>query len=146
MVVLEKTHQGHREDLRVLERIKSLYHRQYVITLDAIPESVFQIEARIAREQGHGDIPITPEYRQAKQAEIISNQEQSLDRWLDYLTSEDAMYPMWAKYWAFTAVTGMGKFEKKVDEDGTEHARFAKRTSDTAAAFPPLNLGRSPYL
>ena len=143
MKVLERTHQGHRDDPRVLERIKTSYHRQYVIEPEQVPESAFALEAQIARNMGYGDIPITDEFRQAKTKEIISNQEESLDRWVDYLSSPDAVYPMWLKYWAFTSITKMGKLEKNTttDEHGVEHetTRFARRTEDTVAPFPPLN-------
>lgn len=142
LAVLERTH-GHSEYPRVLERIKHSYHKHYVIDAEAVPESAFELEARIAREQGHGDVPITEEFKQAKRAEVITNQQASLDKWVDYLTSEDAMYPTWAKYWAFNAITKMGKFEKKLvtQPDGSEHevARFAKRDATTVAPFAPLN-------
>lgn len=143
MKVLERTHEGHRDDPRVLERIKASYHKRYVIEPEQVPESAFELEAQIARNMGHGDIPITDEFRQAKTKEIIANQEESLDRWVDYLTSPDATYPTWLKYWAFTSVTKMGKLEKKLttDEHGVEHetTRFARRTEDTISPFPPLN-------
>ena len=74
-----------------------------------------------------------------KQEEIINAQAESLDKWVDYLTSPDAQYPMWAKYWAFTQIVNMGKFEKAEDEEGNETARFAKREKNTVAPFPPLN-------
>ena len=139
MEVLERTHMGHNDDPRVKERIKDSYHKRYVIKPDQVPESAFELEVRIAREQGHGDIPITDEFRERKTAEIISNQSGSLDRWVDYLTSPDAQYPTWAKYWAFTSMVKMGKFEKTIYESGQETARFAKRTDDTVAPFPQLN-------
>ncbi len=139
MAVLRRTHEGHRDDPRVLERIKNSYHKRYVISEDTIPEAAYQLEARIARNMGYGDIPITDQYRHEKAREIIAGQEESLDRWVDYLSSEDATYPMWLKYWAFTSATKMGKFEKKIDEEGRETARFARRTEDTVAPFPPLN-------
>lgn len=136
--VLEQTH-GH-EDPQVLERIKESYHRQYVIKPESVPEAAFELEARIARQQGYGDIEISDEFRQAKTEQIIAGQKSSLDKWVNYLTSTDAnSYPMWGKYWAFTSMVKMGKFEKKIDDDGKEHARFAKRTTDTVAPFPPLN-------
>ncbi len=139
--ILERTH-GH-SDSRVNDRIKSSYHKEYVIKPENVPESTFQLEQRIARNLGHGDIPITDEFRAAKTREIIENQEASLDKWIDYLTSDDATYPTWAKYWAFTSIVKMGKIEKKTVEleDGTERetARFGTRTRDTTAPFPPLN-------
>ena len=39
--VIEKTHMGHRDDPRVLERIKRSYHKKYVIKPDDIPERIF---------------------------------------------------------------------------------------------------------
>lgn len=118
--VLEHTHTSHSDDPRVLDRIKASYHKTYVIK----PEDV-------------------PETKREETEQIISAQKHSLDKWVDYLTSSDATYPMWAKYWAFTAITKMGKLEKSVttDESGNEHEsiRFARRTEDTVAPFPPLN-------
>jgi hypothetical protein len=148
--VLEHTHTGkghtsvprgwERNQPEVLERIKASYHKQHVIKSEAIPEAVYQAEARIARRLGHGDVPITDEYRQQKAAEVIANQQASLDRWVDYLSSPDAQYPAWAKYWAFTAVTGMGRLEKQIDEKtGRGTTRFSSRDHTTAAPFPPLN-------
>lgn len=142
MAVLDRTHMGHRDNPEVLERIKGYYRKNYVIKSQDVPESTFLLEQRIAREQGHGTIEITDEFREAKTGEIISNQRKSLDKWIDYLTSPDAQYPMWAKYWAFTSMVNMGKFEKiEEEEDGgkKEIGRYAKRTKDTTAAFPILN-------
>jgi len=142
MSLLERTHTSHRDDLAVMERIKAHYRKEYVITPENIPESVYFLEQKIAREQGHGTIEITDEYKEKKNEEIISGQEKSLDAWIDYLTSPDALYPTWAKYWAFRSMLTMGKFEKKEDkETGDETAFFKKRTNDTVAPFPPLNAG-----
>jgi len=141
MSVLERTH-GHRDDPRVLERIKESYRKHYVITPQNIPDSVFALEVRIARELGAGNIPPHEEFKERKTQEIVSAQEASLDRWVDYLTSEDADaagYPMWAKYWAFMAVTKMGLIQKHPKEDGTIEVKFDKRDEHTAAPFPELN-------
>lgn len=140
MQILERTHMGHRDDPQVLERIKASYERQYVIDPDTIPESAYLLEQKIARSLGHGTIEITDDFRKKKQAEIVSAQKESLDKWIDYLTGEDADYaPTWAKYWAFTQMLKMGKFEKQEDEEGKESARFAKREGTTVAPFPPMN-------
>lgn len=58
-----------------------------------------------------------------------------MDKWVDYLVSDEAPYPMWAKYWAFRSVVKMGKLEKT--EDGK--ARFASRDKNTVASFPVFN-------
>jgi hypothetical protein len=137
--LLERTHTSHRDDPRVLERIKKSYHKQYLIRESDVPESVFLLEQKIARNQGHGEIEITDEFRREKTKQIISDQEHSLDKWIDYLTSPDAQYPMWTKYWAFTSMVTMGKFEKSETEDGKEIASFKKRDSTTVAPFPPMN-------
>ncbi len=138
--VLEKTHAAHQDDPRVLERIKNYYHKEYVIKPQDIPESVFILEQTIARNQGHGRIRITDEFKDQKTKEIISNQQRSLDKWLDYFSSPDASYPIWAKYWAFKSMLSMGKLEKIEDKKtGKETVHFKKRTKNTAASFPVLN-------
>jgi len=142
MSVLERTHLGHREDSAVWQRIKNYYHDEHVVKPEDIQESVFLLEQRIAREMGHGDVEITEEFRERKIEQIVSDQKESLNRWLDYLASGDAVYPMWAKYWAFTSLVQMGKFEKVEEEKGghkVESGRFAKRTKNTASPFPTLN-------
>jgi len=138
--VLERTHTGHRDDPRAGERIKASYHKEYVIKSEDIPESAFLLEQRIARNMGHGTVEITDEFKERKREQIINDQIHSIDLWIDYLTSKDAdIYPTWAKYWAFKALVVMGKYEKVESEDGKETARFAPRTKDTVAGFPPFN-------
>jgi len=147
--LLERTHTGHRDQPEVLERIKRSYHKQYVIKPEDIPESYWDLQRRIIISEGRGGdfakdndgkILIPDEAKEQAEQVLISDQEKSLDKWLDYLTSPDAdVYPMWAKYWAFTSMAKMGKLEKKEDEDGQESARFQKRTKDTVSPFPPLN-------
>jgi len=138
--VIEKTHLGHGDDPRVLERIKQYYRNEYVIKAEDVPESAFLLEQKIARQLGHGTIEITDDFKQKKAEQIIGDQAQSLDKWLDYLSSPDATYPTWAKYWAFKAILTMGKFEKQENEiTHAESGQFQKRTKDTVASFPPLN-------
>jgi hypothetical protein len=148
--VLERTHMGTgaseariKAQPQVIERIKDSYHRKHVIKPENVPESTFELEQRIARQQGHGDIQITDEFRREKISQIISDQEASLDRWVDYLTSDDAIYPTWAKVWAFSEITKMGKLEKKVsvDESGreTESASYSRRDETTTSPFPTIN-------
>ena len=138
--VLEKTHTGHRDDPRVLERIKEYYHREYVIQEEDIPESYFTNQQRLAREQGHGDIEITAQQRKELSEVIISDQASTLDKWLDYLTLPDAdVYPMWAKYWIFTNMTKLSTFDK-------EKHIFSKRNKETVAPFPDLNREALAYV
>lgn len=159
--VIEKTHLGHKDDPRVIERIKDYYHRQYAIKPENIPQSYWNLQGEIAVNEGRKQDLINTgveinqtetedengnrvaqrfyifpeELREEATRTVISNQQQSLDKWVDYLTSDDASYPMWAKYWAFRSVVKMGKLEKT--EDG--RARFANRGKDTTSSFPVLN-------
>ena len=148
--VLERTHMGAgaseariAAQPRIIERIKKSYHRQYVIKPENVPESTFELEQRIARQQGHGEIPITDQFKREKISQIVADQEASLDRWVDYLTSDDAIYPTWAKVWAFSEITKMGKLEKQitVDESGreTETASYSRRDETTTSPFPTIN-------
>src|SRR3989344_6101803 len=131
--VIKKTHTGHRDDPRVLERIKDYYHKEHVIKEEDIPESYFENQKRLAREQGHGDIEITDEMKNQLSEVIVSDQESTLDNWVDYFSSADAdSYPMWSKYWAFNGMLKISSFDKE------KHA-FAKRDKDTVAPFPDLN-------
>ncbi|MBU0649126.1 hypothetical protein KJ969_03465 [Patescibacteria group bacterium] len=96
--VIEKTHMGHRDDPRVLERIKKQYHKEHVIKPEDIPQSYYENQRRLAREQGHGDIEITHEMKDQLSEVIISDQESTLDNWVDYLSSEDSdSFPTWSK-------------------------------------------------
>ncbi len=124
---------------RSVRYVKHKLHDRFVIKETDIPEEAFLLEQRIAREQGHGTIEITDEFREKKAEEIINNQTQKLDQWIDYLSSSDAQYPNWAKYWVFRSLVKMGKLEKKTDEKGEEIVNFKNRTKDTVAAFPTLN-------
>lgn len=138
--VIEKTHLGHQDDPGVLDRIKEFYYKENVIQAEEIPEATFLLEQKIARELGHGTVEITDEFRQEKANQIINNQKKSLDKWINYLSSSDAQYPMWAKYWAFKSMLSMGKLEKREDPETKEEiVQFRRRTKDTVASFPPLN-------
>jgi len=40
---------------------------------------------------------------------IRQDQERSLDTWIDYLSSGDATYPMWFKYYVFRNITKLAR-------------------------------------
>jgi hypothetical protein len=140
MRVLEKTHLGHRDDPRVLERIKKSYRKQYVIQPEDIPESYFENQRRLAREQGHGDIEITEEARNQLSEVIVSDQKSTLDNWVDYLTSSDSdSFPTWVKYWSFNGMLRLSSYDK-------EKHIFRKRDKGTVAPFPDLNREALAYV
>ncbi len=159
--VIERTHMGHKDDPRVAERIKGSYYKDYVIKPENIPQSYWNLQGDIAVSEGRkqdlisGGVVIDeataldqngnqiqkrsytfPEdLKEQAVRNVISNQQQSLGKWIDYLTSDDATYPMWAKYWVFRSIVKMGELEKT--EDGK--ARFANRDKYTVSSFPVLN-------
>ncbi len=123
-----------------MEAIKEVLHKKYVIKSEEIPESYWEAQKKIAREQGRGDIEITPEIRRQGAEIIIADQESSLDNWINYLASEDArFYPDWLKYWATRSVLGMGEYDK-------EKQQFTKRSKGTIKPFPGLNREALAYV
>jgi hypothetical protein len=140
MEVLERTHFGHRDDPEVQERLKQYYYKENVIKEEDIPDSYYDNQKRLAREQGHGDIEVTEEMKEQLSETLITDQKFTLDKWLDYFTSPDSdSYPMWAKYWSFTNMVKLSSFDK-------EKHSFAKRDKGTVAPFPDLNREALAYV
>lgn len=124
---------------RGLDALKRFFHQKFVIKPEEIPESYFETQRRIAREQGHGDIEITDGARKQVAEIIIADQESSLDAWIDYLASPDATYPDWLKYYATRSVLSMGEYDK-------EKKQFSKRSKGTTKPFPDLNREALAYV
>ena len=121
------------EKERGLKALKKILHKEYVISSENIPESYFELQQQIAREQGHGDIEITGGMRGEAVKVIQEDQKVSLNQWIDYLSGPDSfVYPDWAKYWAFKSMLGMSSYDKE------EH-KFGNRSKETTAPFPDLN-------
>ena len=130
---LELTHRNAHGRESSLHRLRKHYYRQHVIQESEIPEAYFQTQRRIARELGHGDIRLTPEWRHERARVLIEDQKRSLDAWINYFLSPDTdHYPFWAKFWAFSDVSRMASF------DPTTGA-FPRRGRGTALPFPELN-------
>ncbi len=124
---------------RGMEALKKILYDKFVIKPEEIPEGYFDNQRRLAREQGHGDIEITQEMRDQLSEVIVSDQRSSLDNWVDYLSSSDATYPDWLKYYAFRSVLGMGEYDK-------EKKQFAKRSKGTINPFPDINREALAYV
>ena len=130
--VISRTH-GEHEDPSVLDRIKRVYHREYIIKPENVPDSYFETQKRLARERGHGNIEITQDIRNSLIQIIIDNQKYSLDTWIEYLAQDtDTNYPMWAKYWAFVGMVKLSSYDK-------EKKAFRTRNRNTVDPFPELN-------
>lgn len=136
---VESIHTKHLDDEATMQRIKDVYHDRYVIKEEDFPESYFTNNERRAREQGYGDIHYTDDIKEEEIRIIQKNQRDSLDVWINYLTSEDSQYlPAWTKHWAFNGMLQLGRFNK-------ETGAFEPRYKDTVAPFIELNPGALAY-
>lgn len=122
-------------DSRVRERnidlLRPKIYDSLIIKKGNFPDSYFELQKRVAREQGHGDIEISSEMREQMMDTAIEDQKHSLDAWIDYLSSEDAIYPAWFKYYAWNQIIKLSQFDK-------ERGEFKKRTDSTVAPFPGI--------
>ena len=125
---------------RNINMLKRRLYDNVVIKPKDIPESYFDNQRRLAREQGHGDIEITAEMRKQLAEVIAQDQKSTLDNWLDYLSSPDSeSFPMWVKYWAFASMLKLSSYDK-------EKKVFGKRDKGTVAPFPDLNREALAYV
>ncbi len=127
---LEKSHNKAKESKHKMNMLKQLYYNKYVIK--TLPESYINLQKKIAHEQGYGDINITETKKQEMLSQIQEEQKNSLSNWIEYFCSDDAMYPMWFKNYAFEGMIKLGTFDKEKQE-------FLKRTKSTTAPYIDLN-------
>ena len=113
--------------------LKKLYYDKYVIKKDDIPDSYFKMNERIALERGYGHLTYTDRLKEEEISKIIKEQEESLDRWIDYFSSMDTnMYPTWFKYYAFQGMLNLGIYDKEKNE-------YTRRTKSTVHPFIDVN-------
>lgn len=124
---------------RGIEALKEVLHDKFIIKEEEIPEAYFENQRRLAREQGHGDVEIPDETRKQLTEVIITDQKGSLDNWIEYFLSDDAVYPDWLKYYAFRNILGMGEYDK-------EKKQFSKRSKGTVKPFPDINREALAYV
>ena len=127
---LERVHDKAIESSHKLEVLKKFYYDNYVIK--ELPDSYIELQKRMARERGFGNITVTEEMKEELLTQVQKEQERSLDMWIDYLTSDDAMYPMWFKHYAFRGMLKLNKFDKEKQE-------FGKRSKTTTEPYIELN-------
>ena len=127
---LERVHDKASKNSHKMEVLKKFYYDKYVIK--ELPDSYIELQKRMARERGYGDITITEEMKKELLAQVQNEQKKSLDLWIDYLTSDDAMYPMWFKHYAFRGMLKLNKFDKEKQE-------FGKRSKTTTEPYIELN-------
>ena len=111
----------------------------HVIRAEDVPQSYFAFQQRIAREQGHGDIEITPDMKRQLIEAAQADQRGSLEKWVEYLGGEDGSYPDWFKRYTWDSVVKLGAYDK-------EKAKFDRRDSSTVAPYPELNREALAYV
>lgn len=116
---------------RNLEMFREKIYDELIIKKENFPDSYFELQQRIARERGQPVEHIPNDVREQMMDVAIEDQKHSLDAWMDYLSSDDAIYPAWFKYYAWTQVTKLSQFDK-------ERGEFKKRTSTTVAPYPDI--------
>lgn len=116
-----------------LDLLKKYYYDNYVIKEENVPKNYFENQERLALENGHGYVKFD-DYTKNKEIEhIITEQKESMNKWLDYFCDEDTdYYPPWFKYYVFRNVMKIGFYNKSKKE-------FTKRTFKTTKPFIELN-------
>ncbi len=122
-----------------MNALKHILYNKFVIKPEDIPESYFTTQQRLARELGHGEVEIGEEQREQLTEVIITDQKSSMDNWIDYLSSKDATYPDWLKYYSFRSMLSLGEYDK-------ENKQFTKRSKGTTKPFPDLNREALAYV
>ena len=128
---LEHAHELSKKSEHSLKILKKFYYDKYLIK--ELPESYINLQNKIAREEGYGDIYVSDETIETMLNQVREDQKSILDLWIDYFMSEDAMYPIWFKVYAFKGMIGLSTFDKEKQE-------FGKRTDKTTTPFIDLNM------
>lgn len=111
----------------------------HVIKSEDVPEGYFELQRRIAREQGHGDIEVTPDMRRQLVEAVQVDQRIGLGKWVEYLGGEDGGYPDWFKQYTWTSITKLGTYDK-------EKSEFLRRSRGTTSPYPELNREALAYV
>lgn len=116
---------------RNIEMLREKIYDTFIIKHEDVPESYFELQQRVARERGQAVEAIPQETKEQMIHVIIEDQKKSLDAWVDYFSSNDAMYPIWFKYFVFRNITKLSQFDKEL-------GKFKERTESTTAPFPDI--------
>ncbi len=116
---------------RNLEMFRDKIYDALIIKKDNFPDSYFELQKRIARERGQNIEVIPADVREQMMDTAIEDQRHSLDAWMEYLTSPNAVYPAWFKYYAWNQIIKLSQFDK-------ERGEFKKRTDSTVAPYPEI--------
>src|SRR3990167_306447 len=129
-----------------VQAIKEVLLDSFVTKFKDIPNSYWQTQERILREQGQqGDYDqFTEEEKDTWKKELssglIEDQRASLEQWVDYFaSSESGAIPDYIKYWVFRSVVQLQEYDK-------ESQKFPKRSKGTLKNFPDINNEALAYI
>jgi len=118
---------------RNLEMLKRSLYEQIIIKPKEMPEGYFQSIIQRHEEEGRPIESIPDEIKKDLADTLIKDQIVSLDTWIDYLSSPDAKYPDWFKYYALRSVLVMGRYDK-----GKKKFMERSKTGKSVSQFPEL--------
>lgn len=133
---LAEGHSLFNPDVRDAELRRRAQVEQHVIKDEDIPRGYYEMQQRIAREQGFGDVDLDENIVRRMNFVVRADQRTSLKRWVDYLSGasgEEAPFPAWFKYYTYRNVTQLTNYDR-------EKGLFRKRSRGTTAIFPELNV------
>ena len=124
---IENVHNIAKLSKHKMELLKTFYYNKYIIK--ELPENYIRLQRRIASKNGidHIDLDALLLY-------VQNEQKSSLDKWIDYLSSNPLGYPTWFQVYVFRGVVRLNSFDKKQQS-------FGKRTSTTISPYIELNEG-----
>ncbi|MBI2473187.1 hypothetical protein HYV70_01375 [Candidatus Uhrbacteria bacterium] len=157
-------HESFDRKARNISMMKRFMHETLIVKPDVATDEYLVHQQKQERAMGYGDVDISADIRDqithaveaiAKGSDIhqelqglenekkqmaeeivakIEDQKRSLDKWIDYLATDDAAtaYPDWFRYWAMRSVTGLSSFDK-------DTKAFPSRDEETMNPFPELD-------
>ena len=127
---------------RGISAIKRILYNTHVIKPSDIPEGYWDTQRRIIKERGQAVDLENIDWENVKTQNteaIISDQESSLNKWVDYLLSPDASYADSLKYWTLRSILNMASYDK-------ERKIYPQRSNGTTKPFPDLNREALAYV
>ena len=100
-----------------------------LVKYDNIPESYWNAKRQELRDNALGSLELTEEYKHAIYNKERELQQESLEKWVNYLGDEHSPYPLWFKVYAWDGMTKMGKYNKG-------RGKYETRNETTVAPYP----------
>ncbi|HEY1041509.1 MAG TPA: hypothetical protein VGE63_02170 [Candidatus Paceibacterota bacterium] len=116
---------------RNLKLLKSAIYDALIIKRENFSESYFEFEKKLLCERGEYIEELSEDKKEELMNTAILNQEESLDEWMNFLTSEENTYPTWFKYYTWTQIIKLSQLDK-------ERGQYKNRTESTVAPFPDI--------